>query len=125
MTQPVGGNTLERLIGFTQKRQGVLASNIANSDTPDYKAKDIRFEDFLQGGGLPLMLTNERDIDPPMSDSDDESVHLDKSAPWKDGNNVQIDMQVAKMDENAMLYEAGIKLLGTEMSMYQADIRTV
>ncbi len=124
MTQPIG-NILERLIGFTQKRQGVLASNIANSDTPDYKAKDIRFEDFLQGGNMPLMLTNERDIDPPVSDSDDESVHRDRSAPWKDGNNVQIDMQVAKMDENAMLYEAGMKLLGTEMSMYQADIRTV
>ncbi len=121
MTPPIG-NILERLISYTQKRHGVIASNIANSDTPDYKAKDIRFEDFLQGGGLPLMLTNEKDID--AVESGDASVHLDRSVPWKDGNNVEIDMEVAKMDENAMLYEAGIKLLGTEMAMYQTGLKS-
>lgn len=121
MTPPIG-NILERLISYTQKRHGVIASNIANSDTPDYKAKDIRFEDFLQGGGLPLMLTNEKDID--TVESGDASVHLDRSVPWKDGNNVEIDMEVAKMDENAMLYEAGIKMLGTEMAMYQTGLKS-
>ena len=122
MTLPIN-NILEKLIRYTQERHGVIASNIANSDTPDYKAKDIKFEDFLKGGGLPLMLTNEKDIDAPEADFGDYATHLDRSTPWKDGNNVQVDMEVAKMDENALLYEAGMKMLGTEMTMYQAALR--
>lgn len=122
MTQDIG-NILERLISFTQKRHGVIASNIANSDTPDYKAKDIRFEDFLNGGGLPLMITNDKDIDAPPADLSDYSVQLDSSQPWKDGNNVEIDTEVAKMNENVILYEAGIKLLGSEMSMYRSAMK--
>ena len=122
MTQSID-NILEGLISYTQKRHGVIASNIANSDTPGYKAKDLKFDDFLKDGGIPLTLTNEKDMDTPGADLSDYTVQMDRSAPWKDGNNVQIDMEVAKMDENALLYEAGMKMLGTQMSMYQANLK--
>ncbi|MDA8086583.1 MAG: flagellar basal body rod protein FlgB [Nitrospiraceae bacterium] len=115
---------LESLIRFTMERHGVIAGNIANSDTPGYKAMDIKFEDFLSGGALPLTVTNPahmRAADPGPGLL--ASVQEDGSAPWKDGNNVEMDKEVARMNENALLFEAGIKLLGNRMSMYSNALK--
>lgn len=117
-----GPERLEQLITFTMKRHGVIAGNLANSDTPGYKAMDIRFEDYLNGDTLPMAVTEPGHIKASGPGFDD-SAQLDGSAPWKDGNNVELDKEVAKMNENALLYEAGIKLLGTRMSMYSSAMK--
>ncbi|MDA8172584.1 MAG: flagellar basal body rod protein FlgB [Nitrospiraceae bacterium] len=115
-------NLLERLISFTTKRHGVIAGNIANSDTPGYKALDIKFEDFLNGGALPLEVTDPGHMRPADPGSD-APVQVDGSAPWKDGNNVELDTEVAKMNENALMFEAGLKMLGTRMNMYSSALK--
>lgn len=104
------------------KRHGVIAGNLANSDTPGYKALDIKFEDFLKGSTLPLAVTEPGHIQA-TAPGPDGMVQADSSAPWKDGNNVELDTEVAKMNENALLYEAGIKMLGNCMSMYSAALK--
>ncbi|MDA8387930.1 MAG: flagellar basal body rod protein FlgB [Nitrospiraceae bacterium] len=114
---------LERFIRFAMKRQGILAGNIANVATPGYKAMDINFEDFLTGATLPLAETGPGQMQAAAEPGLDASVRVDDSAPWKDGNNVQMDTEVAKMNENALLFEGAMKLLGNRMDMYRSALK--
>ena len=42
-------NVLEKASDASWTRNSVISNNIANVDTPGYKRKDIRFEEYLQG----------------------------------------------------------------------------
>ena len=121
MTGPEG--LLERFINFTMRRHGILAGNIANIDTPGYKAMDLRFDDFLKGGALPLAETEPGHMRGEETPDTDASVRVDGSAPWKDGNNVEMDTEVAKMNENALMFEGAMKLLGNRMDMYRSSLK--
>ena len=44
---------LEQVVNFTEARHNVLAGNIANVDTPGYKARDLSVEDFQAIGPAP------------------------------------------------------------------------
>ena len=114
---------LERFIRFTTRRHGILAGNIANVQTPGYKSLDLKFEDFLKGGAIPLAETEPGHVQAQGSPGLDASVREDESAPWKDGNDVQMDEEVAKMDENALQFEGALKLFGNRMNMFSSAIK--
>ena len=112
---------LERFINFTSMRHGIITSNIANADTPEYKAKDVSFQKNLDAE-MELRTT-----DPKHITVSENSLQREKetgtSNPWADGNTVELDMEVAKMTENAMLFQAGISMLTTKIRMFKNAIR--
>jgi flagellar basal-body rod protein FlgB len=112
---------LEQLIQFTNMRHGVLTSNIANADTPGYKAKDVSFKQTLNDE-MELRTTNVRHIKTGGSGSSGEVENGTANA-WADGNTVELDMEVAKMTENSMLYQAGISMLSTKIRMFKTALR--
>ena len=117
-----GFRILERLIHLTSTRHGIITSNIANVDTPNYKARDIRFDKILDDAVLEIRTTSPQHIkssDPEISGT----LDIEPSRSWGDGNNVELDMEVAKMTENAMLFQAGIKMLATKISMFKSALR--
>lgn len=109
-------------------RQQVIASNIANADTPNYKARDVDFRDALNGalggktGGLPLTTTSAAHL-PGASDS-----VLDASLKYRteeqgaiDGNTVSMDVERSAFAENSVQYEASVTFInGLLRSMQQA-----
>jgi len=113
--------TLEQLIHFTGMRHGVLTSNIANADTPNYRAKDINFTQALDDEELELKTTAPGHIK--KSGDIQGEIKTETSASWEDGNNVEVDMEVAKMTENAMLFQTGISLLETKIRMFKTALR--
>lgn len=113
--------SLEQLIKYANIRHGVLASNIANADTPNYKAKDISFRKELENE-LEMMTTSEKHINSKNNNTTTE-ISMKESETWEDKNNVEIDMEVAKITENAMLYQAGITLLQSRIRMYKNALR--
>lgn len=116
-----GFRILERLLRFTGIRHGVIASNIANADTPGYKAKDIRFEANLEEE-ISLKVTNPAHIrgsEPSMT----PTVITENGGEWLDRNNVELDEEMAKMTENALLYQAGINMLSTKIRMFRNALR--
>ncbi len=117
-----GFRILEGLIRFTGLRHGVIASNIANTDTPQYKAKDLSFSDALGDAALELRRTHLRHVshNPAMSGS---GAAVETGEPWADGNTVELDLEVGKMTENALLFQAGITMLSTKMRMLRAALR--
>ncbi len=116
-----GFDILEKAISIRTKRNTVLSSNIANVDTPGYKAKDIPFErvmaQYLQGekrDGLELTRTQgahlPRDYrDDPFSEKRQGIVveSMERGTP----NSVDIDVEMAKLSENNLQYQTSVQLL--------------
>lgn len=112
-------------------RQQLLASNIANSDTPYFKARDILFRDALDaalgrgrwGQTLQLMKTHVRHLG-------DKTEFLPKAfaryrTEWQsavDGNTVDMDRERAAFAENTVHYEASITFINGLLRSMQTAI---
>jgi flagellar basal-body rod protein FlgB len=81
----------ERALGLRAYRQEMLASNIANADTPGYKAVDIDVNTAIKSGGS--------------ADSGVEPKYEVQSQGAIDGNTVDMDIARQKFAENALMYE--------------------
>ncbi len=116
-----GFRILHKLVQAVNMRQKVIASNIANADTPGYKARDIKFRDFL-GKELKLLNTDSKHI----SNGDVGNVKgkliIENNLSWGDRNNVELSVEVAKMTENALVHDAAIKILSTKIKMFKNAI---
>lgn len=110
---------LHRLLEATGARQKVISSNIANSDTPGYKAKDVKFGDLV-GKQMKMSKTDPKH----MSSENSAGVNftVEETPSWGDSNNVELNVEVAKMTENALTHEAAIRLLTTKIKMFRSAI---
>lgn len=118
-----GFRILERLIHLINARHGVIASNIANVDTPNYKAKDIKFKQVFDDVNTTLAVTDHRHFREAGSGISG-GVEVNDVQPWIDKNNVELDIEVAKMTENTMLFQAGITLLSKKIKMFKDALRS-
>jgi len=117
-----GMNILERTIQQAAARHRVITSNIANVDTPNYKAKDVSFGRIL-GNEMALASTNPKHIQASEGGASGD-IKVEDSQPWLDKNNVEMDMEVAKMTENAMFYEAGVTMFMKKVQMFKEALKT-
>ncbi|MDR2881320.1 MAG: flagellar basal body rod protein FlgB [Azoarcus sp.] len=112
-------------------RQQLLASNIANSDTPNYKARDLLFRDALSaaldrgslGQSLPLMKTHARHLGGKAEFSPNTFVRY--RTEWQsavDGNTVDMDTERAAFAENTVHYEASITFINGLLRSMQSAI---
>jgi flagellar basal-body rod protein FlgB len=126
---------LDQELGFHQTalnvrayRQQLLASNIANADTPHYKARDVDFKAALTGalegrmGPLALATTTGRHLQAtagsPLEGSAQYRTEQQSSV---DGNTVNMDVERSAFAENAMHYEASVTFInGLLRTMQQA-----
>lgn len=106
-------------LGLRAYRQQVLAANIANSDTPNFKARDIDFssalQDALAGKGqsdLQMNTTSSRHIVGSSSSGPASLQYRTAFQPSADGNTVDMDVERAKFAENALQYEASLQFIG-------------
>jgi len=113
---------LEQLLRQSGARHRVLTSNIANVDTPNYKAKDIKFSQVL-GNEITLATTNPKHLPAADANAGGEVTGVD-TQPWLDKNNVEMDLEVAKMTENAMRQQAEVTLLTMRKTMFRSALRT-
>ena len=136
-------NSLDDLLNFHQQalsvrgfRQQLLASNIANGDTPNYKARDIDFNSTLQAA-----LTQSTTASAPASalattapghlgGSGNQGV-LDSAAVMYrtadqnslDGNTVDMDTERAQFADNAVHYEANLTMLNHQIKTMLAALQ--
>jgi flagellar basal-body rod protein FlgB len=114
---------LQRLLHQAAVRHRVLASNIANVDTPNYRAKDVTFDSVL-GGEIKIAATDPKHMQPMSPGGGSGNVANEESLMWADKNNVEMDQEVAKMTQNAMLYEAGVTMLKRRIQMFKNAMKT-
>jgi flagellar basal-body rod protein FlgB len=107
-----------------QARHTVLAENIANSETPGYRARDIEFADEL-AAALTAPQEPGAPGDPPGGKPTLPRIEptIDRSAAIKpDGNSVALDTQVGRLAENAFKIQALTQILA---SRYQGLKRVI
>jgi len=111
----LGGQTarvLERAMDGAALRHKVIANNIANVNTPNFKRSDVQFETLLARSlqdGMPLTTTHPKHL--ALTSGDPAAVQprivTDRSISMRnDGNNVDIDVENARMLENNVYFEA-------------------
>lgn len=111
------------------ERQRVIASNIANADTPGYAGRDINFKEAMSAAtgngsvnlktlitstGTATGITHSRHIPIQSSTTSLDSTRLDYTAqtqPAMDGNTVDMDRERASFTDNAIRYEATLRFI--------------
>jgi len=102
------------------QRLGVLAENIANSDTPNYKARDIDFSAVLSGTesqALSLAVTNAGHI--ALGEAAQGSAELKYRNPYQaslDGNTVEMPVEQAAFAENNVRYQASLGFINSQIA---------
>lgn len=116
-------------LGLRAQRQALLASNIANADTPNYKARDINFgaalNNALQGRvGQPLALatTTGRHIGGEGVAVPPNVQYRDETQSSVDGNTVNMDAERAQFAENSVYYEASITFINGLLKTMQLAV---
>jgi len=110
-------------------RQQLLASNIANADTPGYKARDIDFGRALQdalSGRVPssqLARTASAHIAPAPGAQAGAIQYRSVVQPSLDGNTVDMDVERAQFAENAVRYEANLMFINSQLKSLLAAIQ--
>jgi flagellar basal-body rod protein FlgB len=113
---------IEQRIKLHIERQKVITSNIANADTPNYKAKDINFDNALNQEVKQLAVTHEKHITGGAGQS--EEIITKKEGAWKDGNNVELNEEMAKMSENKIMHDFYIARFSGYVKKFKMVIRT-
>lgn len=101
-------NSIERYMDLLSARQKVVASNIANADTPGYKTQDINFQSEFQS----LTSGNRSDI-----------VEVSNLATKNDGNNVDLDREARLLAENAMRFSLASNLMRSQIRLVKEAIQ--
>ncbi len=125
----------EAALSLRSQRQQVLASNIANADTPNYKARDIDFASALQGvlarGAAPagtLAATAPAHIggagqNPDVLPDGTALQYRGVVQGAVDGNTVDMDVERNQFADNAIRYEAGITMINQQIRSMMAAIQ--
>ncbi len=126
---PVGGlsldifkgvKKLEPRVDYTWKRHKVLLSNIANADTPNYRAKDLKFRDEVSR--IPMKLTRPKHISPVGKEAF-KVIEVKRGLVGNDRNNVSVEEEMAKLTQNRIAYEVYMKMITGNMEKLNKVIR--
>jgi flagellar basal-body rod protein FlgB len=112
---------------FRSQRSAVLAANIANSDTPGFKAKDYNFREALktQNNGLALELrtTNARHTRASVQTDFGGLLYRVPTKSSSDGNSVEPEVEQAAFSENAVRYQTTLQFLSGSLSGLRLAIK--
>ena len=105
-------------------RQAVAAGNLANLDTPGYRAKDVKFADVLDGelsAGV-ITTTDPGHIGPPAGTARPEAAEASGLAARRDGNNVQLDRELLNMTKAGGDFTAAQTVLAAKFRLVRYAI---
>jgi flagellar basal-body rod protein FlgB len=110
-----------RALGLRAQRQQVIASNIANADTPNYKARDLDFRAALEAALRPgatagaLARTAPGHLGGGAGAGDAALLYRQTVQASVDGNSVDLDVERAQFADNALRYEANLMFISGQI----------
>lgn len=110
-------------LNLRSARQELLASNIANADTPNYKARDVDFASALRNAmagapvELPAVKTSPMHLEGGYGASlmGAPVMYRKPVQPSADGNTVDMDVERAQFADNALRYEASVMFVNAKL----------
>ncbi len=136
-------NKLDAALSFHQnalrvrgQRQELIAANIANADTPNFKARDIDFKTAMQSAtasvsreAFKASKTSEQHLDGVPSNNTSsnggpgEPLFRPVMQSSVDGNTVDMDVERNQFADNGIRYEASLTLINTQLKQMLAAIQ--
>jgi len=122
---------LEKTMSLRSRRNDMIASNIANRETPGYRAQDVVFEKELEAAFHsdrpgPLKTTNPRHFDgvkrEPLELVTGTQINSFNPDPKMDGNTVNLDKEMAKLAENQLMYQAAVRSVNWKFQQLKSAI---
>lgn len=110
---------LEDLLSWTSRRQQALAANVANLDTPGYRAKDYTFQQELQS--LNMTVTSGKHIAPVEDTSAARMVEVDTNVK-PNGNSVNLERELTEITKNGLQYVTLVQYLNQRLRTLRAAI---
>lgn len=101
-------NNLEQYMNLLSMRQKVVASNIANADTPGYKTKDLNFQADFQAA---------------LAGNSPQAAEVPRLPVRNDGNNVDLDREARLLAENALRFNIASNLMRTQLQAVKSAIQ--
>ncbi|MDD2758952.1 MAG: flagellar basal body rod protein FlgB [Methylomonas sp.] len=109
-----------------EKRSEILAANLANADTPDYKARDLDFKSVLSqavASKAGLERTRQDHMAEQHTVLGADLLYRNPQQPSLDGNTVETHIEQAKYAENALQYQASLQFINSKFSGLMSAIR--
>ena len=125
-------STLERSLNLRAQNQKLITSNIANMDTPNFKAFKMMVGEEMQDAAgnqpqLSMTRTQVGHLATASSGSSDlgriERVEEDPLALRGDGNTVELDREMANLAENTLLYNTATRIISSKFKMLKDVIK--
>lgn len=121
----------EKALGFRAQRAEVLANNIANADTPNYKSRDMDFSSVLaaeadkqSNGRISLTRTNGHHIEAEgLALADDSLKYRTPMQPSIDQNTVDAQIEQSNYAQNAIDFQASFTLLNSKFKGLVSALR--
>jgi flagellar basal-body rod protein FlgB len=106
---------LSRLLDVAALRQDVIAQNVANVNTPGYRTQEVAFEEALRQalsqGGNGNLIALKPDV-----------ITGSGGRTREDGNNVDVDLEMARLQKNALYFKVYAQLLAGDLAQYRSAI---
>lgn len=109
-----------------EKRGEILAANLANADTPNFKARDLDFQSILKRTLPPspsLESTQDKHFAPERMLLGGKLMYRNPGQVSLDGNTVETHIEQAKYAENAVQYQASLQFISGDFAALKTAIR--
>lgn len=112
---------LGKSVDLRVKNQNLIASNIANAETPNYIPKSMAFEEELQGA----LKSAQRGTDSGKAfrSVTGKVIETPAKTPGKDGNAVELENEMGKMSTNQLMFNASVQILTKKFEGLRSAIR--
>jgi len=113
-------------LSLREQRSEILAANLANADTPDYKARDLDFSSVLQQtlqSEPRINKTNAGHLAASDSVLGADLLYRNPHQASLDGNTVEAHVEQAKYAENAVQYQASLRFINNKFAGLMSAIR--
>lgn len=122
---------LERSLDLRSRNQKLIVSNIANMDTPNFKAFKMMVNEAMQSGSgdaAPLRMTRTQaghltSVPDPMGVGRIDRIEEDPLALRGDGNTVELDREMANLAENTLLYNTATRIIANKFKTLKDVIK--
>lgn len=119
----------EQALQVRTKRAAVLANNLANADTPGFKARDIDFKGILRGEAelastrSAMNTTDDQHFNGQTITSDADQLYRTPQQPSIDGNTVEEQVEHAAYMENSLAFQTSFTILNSKFRGLMTAIR--
>lgn len=112
-------------LAMREKRSEILAANLANADTPGYKARDLDFKSILKQNmpSAPAMERTQAGHVTPQQSLDARVLYRNPTQVSLDGNTVEANTEQARYSENAVQYQTSLTFINGTFSELMTALR--